>query len=62
MISELHFLINVHFFDFRQAKLGNGNYGRMGKGVMNNFPIKLPATLLAECTVEISNVPKTNTL
>jgi hypothetical protein len=34
----------------------------MGKGAINNFPIKLPATLLAECTVEISNLPKNNFL
>lgn len=44
-------------FNFRQTKVGNGNPRLTGKSATNDFTIKWPATLLAECTVEISNTP-----
>lgn len=47
---------------FRPVKIENGNSGLLGKRSLKDFPIKLPATLLAECTVEISNIPNKNPL
>ncbi|XP_050543811.1 zinc finger protein 99-like [Daktulosphaira vitifoliae] len=41
----------------KQAKLINVSSVHEEHDATNDFPIKLPATLLAECTVEISNMP-----
>ncbi|CAH1737695.1 zinc finger and SCAN domain-containing protein 12-like [Aphis gossypii] len=48
--------------NFKQAKLENGHSGQKDVFTVNDFPIKLPATLLAECTIEISNKPSKNSI
>ena len=54
--------VNCVYSDFRQVKSVNGHSGRKGILAVNDFPIKLPATLLAECTIEISNKPDKNSM
>lgn len=54
--------VNCVYSGFRQAKLENGHSGQKDKFTVNDFPIKLPATLLAECTIEISNKPSKNSM
>lgn len=54
--------VNCVYSDFRQVKSVNGHTGRKGIFAVNDFPIKLPATLLAECTIEITNKPNKNSM
>jgi len=54
--------VNCVYLGFRQTKLENGHFRRKDISTVNDFPIKLPATLLAECTIEISNKPSNNSM
>jgi len=59
---DVQLSVNYVYLGFRQVKSENGHSGRKGIFAVNDFPIKLPATLLAECTIEISNKPNKSSM